>query len=161
MRFRHGVWLLALMVLPLQAEVYQCKLNGHTEFSDQPCSEQAQIIELKVQQPQQAAIDAQKAITATFEEESRVNEIYSLNQRNQELEAEIRLLQQQQNAELASLRAKTYTTEDGRIVSTEPGLFKKMDQVVVQYQQQILQVKQQIEQNKSSLNQLFQRAPKE
>ena len=150
-----GLCLLCLMSLPLQAEIFKCSVHGQTEFSDKPCAEQAEKIELKVTQPEQAAIEEQKAITATFEEESRVTEIHALNQKNDDLEAEIIRLQQQRDNELRALSARTYTTEDGRMATTEHGLFQKMDEVEAHYQNQIELIKQQINSNKSQLNNLY------
>jgi hypothetical protein len=150
---------LCLFVIPAQAEVYKCTVNGRAEFSDQPCSEQAEKIELKVIQPEQAAVEDQQAITATFEEESRVTEIHALNQKNDDLEAEIIRLQQQRDNELRALSARTYTTEDGRMATTEHGLFQKMDEVEAHYQQQVEQIQVQIRNNKKALQSLYQHAP--
>jgi ubiquinone biosynthesis protein UbiJ len=151
--------LLCLFVIPVQAEVYKCTINGHTEFSDQPCSEQAKKIEIKITQPKQRAIDEQRAITATFEEESRVTEIHTLNQQNDHLEAEISRLERQRDADLEELSARTYMTEDGRMATTEHGLFQRMDEIEAQYQQQLEQIQHQIRKNKTVLQGLYRNAP--
>ena len=153
--------LVMLMVLPVHADIFKCTINGNTEFSDQPCSKDAQTIELRHQKPDSKAIEQQQAITATFEEESRVNRIHRLNQKNDDLEAEIMALEERRRTELDQLRTKTYITDDGRIVSTEHGLFQKMDDVNAAYQQQIDQRKQQIAENKHSLTSLYRQAPKQ
>ena len=153
--------LLCVMVIPVQAEIYKCTINGRTEFSDQPCSEQAEKIDLKVSQPQQTAIEQQQAITATFEEESRVTQIHSLNQHNDDLESEIIRLEQQRDAELEELSARTYITEDGRMATSEHGLFQRMDEVEADYQQQLEQIQQQIQKNKTALQGLYRNAPME
>jgi ubiquinone biosynthesis protein UbiJ len=147
--------LLCLFVIPVQAEVYKCTVNGRTEFSDQPCSDQAQKIEIKVTQPEQTAIDEQRAITATFEEESRVTEIHTLNQQNDHLEAEISRLERQRDAELEELSARTYITEDGRMATSEHGLFQRMDEVTAEYQTAIKLIRQQIQRNQNQLNNLY------
>lgn len=147
--------LLCLFVIPVQAEVYKCTVNGRTEFSDQPCSDQAQKIEIKVTQPEQTAIDEQRAITATFEEESRVTEIHTLNQQNDHLEAEISRLERQRDAELEELSARTYITEDGRMATSEHGLFQRMDEVTAEYQTAIELIRQQIQRNQNQLNNLY------
>jgi len=157
----HRLWgcLLCLFVIPVQAEVYKCTLNGQTAFSDQPCSEQAEKIDIKVKQPEQTAIDEQQAITATFEEESRVSQIHSLNQQNDQLEMEIIRLGQQRDSELEALSARTYITEDGRMATSEHGLFQKMDEVEARYQQQVEQIQYQIQKNKTALQALYREAP--
>jgi ubiquinone biosynthesis protein UbiJ len=139
----------------VQAEVYKCTVNGRTEFSDQPCSDQAQKIEIKVTQPEQTAIDEQRAITATFEEESRVTEIHTLNQQNDHLKAEISRLERQHDAELEELSARTYITEDGRMATSEHGLFQRMDEVTAEYQTAIELIRQQIQRNQNQLNNLY------
>lgn len=153
--------LLCVMVIPVQAEVYKCTVSGRTEFSDQPCSEQAEKIELKVTQPEQDAIERQQAITATFEEESRVTEIHTLNQKNDHLAAEISRLERQRDAELEELSARTYITEDGRMATSEHGLFQRMDEVEAHYQQQVEQIQYQIRKNKTALQGLYRNAPVE
>lgn len=147
--------LLCLFVIPVQAEVYKCTVSGRTEFSDQPCSDQAQKIEIKVTQPEQTAIDEQRAITATFKEESRVTEIHTLNQQNDHLEAEISRLERQRDAELEELSARTYITEDGRMATSEHGLFQRMDEVTAEYQTAIELIRQQIQRNQNQLNNLY------
>jgi ubiquinone biosynthesis protein UbiJ len=147
--------LLCLFVIPVQAEVYKCTVNGRTEFSDQPCSDQAEKIEIKVTQPEQTAIDEQRAITATFKEESRVTEIHTLNQQNDHLEAEISRLERQRDAELEELSARTYITEDGRMATSEHGLFQRMDEVTAEYQTAIELIRQQIQRNQNQLNNLY------
>lgn len=158
---RFWACLLCVMIMPVQAELYKCTINGITEFSDQPCSEQAEQIDLKVTQPEQTAIEQQQAITATFEEESRVNQIHSLNQHNEHLEAEIVRLEQLRDAELEELSARTYITADGRMATTEHGLFQRMDEVEAQYQQQVEQIQSQIRKNNAALQVLYRKAPAE
>lgn len=145
--------------LPIQAEIYKCTVNGNTEFSDQPCSDNAETVTVDVRKPDQQAIENQQEITATFEEESRVHEIHALNQRNDALEAEILRLQQEREAELEALRARTYDYGDGSIATKEHGLFEKMDQVDADYQQKIEQVQRKIRQNQNRLQTLYQQAP--
>lgn len=155
------VWLCfgVLIALPLQAQIYKCSIDGETVFSDSPCSEQAETITIDIQQPDQQAIEKQQSITATFEEESRFNQIRQLNQQNDELEAEIVRLQQQREDELALLRQKTYVTGDGRIATREHGLFDQMARVDALYRQKIEQARQAIRHNQERLQTLYRQAP--
>jgi hypothetical protein len=41
------ILLMFLLGLPVQTEIYKCTVNGKTQFSDQLCSDKAEIIELK------------------------------------------------------------------------------------------------------------------
>lgn len=143
------------LALPLQAEIYKCSKNGATEFSDKPCAANAETVELELSEPDADAIKTQQAITETFREESRVNQIHSLNAKNDVLEAKIEQLQQDRQTELERLRQRTYDAGDGRIATREHGLFEKMDQVDADYQQQIQQLKQEIQLNQQQLNELY------
>jgi hypothetical protein len=137
------------------AEVYKCEKNGAVEFSDQPCSEQAQTIRIEVHQPEPDAVSAQQSLTATFEEESRISEIRQLNQRNDELEQQMRQAQQQHQVEMQKLQDRTYDFGDGRVATREYGLFEKMDQLDAQHQQNMQSLQQQIEKNQQTLEQLY------
>lgn len=144
-----------LMVLPVQAEIFKCSVNGSIEFSDATCSSQAEKVTLDIKTPDPEAVESQQAITETFEEESRMTQIHALHEKNDELEARIAQLQQQRRAELGRLRQKTYSTGDGRIATREYGLFEKMDQVDRDYQQQVDALHQQILLNEQQLNSLY------
>jgi len=144
----------------LAADIYKCNEHGNTVFSDQPCSDQAEKLALKLRQPQQQDIAKQQQLTATFEEESRINQIHLLNDKNAELEQQIKRLQQAQQAELEALAEKTYQTEDGRIATKEHGLFDRMDQLVEDYQQQIKKRQAEIKTNEKLLSALHQKDPK-
>lgn len=154
-----AVLLLCLINVPVQAEIYKCMVHGQTEFSDQPCSDQAEKIELKVTQPQQAGVDEQQAITRTFKEESRVYDIHTLKQRNEQLEADIRQLEHSHDEELKQLRARTQLTDDGYMVTSEYGLFEEMNALTARYQQQIQQLQTEIELNERQLQQLHNSDP--
>ena len=148
-----------MMVMPLQAEIYKCTVSGQTEFSDEPCAENAQTISIDIQQPDADAIQSQEAITAQFREESRVNQIHSLNKKNTLLENKIEQLQRERIAEIDSLRQRTYTTDDGRMATREQGLFEKMDKVDADYRQRVDQLRQEIKQNQQQRDRLLIQAP--
>ena len=157
-RLRWG-YLLALFPLVFSpsvpaAEVYKCEKNGAIEFSDQPCSAQAQTIRIEVRQPDPDAVSAQQSLTATFEEESRISEIRQLNQRNDELELQMRQEQQRHQEEMQKLQARTYDFGDGRVATREYGLFEKMDELDARHQQNMQSLQQQIKKNEQALEQL-------
>jgi len=140
----------------VHAEIYKCVLNQNTVFSDAPCAEDAQEIELKVHRPAADAIEQQNKTTARYQQDSRVNEIESLRAKNQALQITIQDLQQQRNTKLEVLKAKTYQYSDTEIATTEHGVFKQMNAVVAEYQAKISQVKAQIRTNESRINQIKQ-----
>lgn len=146
--------------LTVQADIYKCVVNGNTVFSDQPCAENAEKLELEIRQPQQQDIDKQQLLTATFEEESRVNHIHALHTENKQLEQQIKDLESAQQQEFKALAEKTYRTEDGKIISTEHGLFDKMNAVATQYQKMIAQLQAKIKTNEQALSVLHQQDPK-
>lgn len=147
---------LCCVALPAEADIFKCQVNGGIEFSDKPCSDKAETVTLDVKQPEPEAVKIQQSITDTFREESRVNLIHDLHEKNDALETKIDQLQRERETELDSLRARTYPTEDGRIGTREHGLFEKMNQVDHDYQQQIETLRSQIRLNQEQLNRLYQ-----
>ena len=145
-----------LLAMPLKADIFRCTVNGHTSFSDQPCCEQAETIEIDKRQPDPHAVETQQTITRRFQEESRINQLHELKSRNNHLSVRIEQLQQDRHSELEQLRLRTYTTGDGRIATKEQGLFEKMDKLDTEYQQQIRDLKQQIQDNQRQIHQLYQ-----
>lgn len=153
---RYCFSLALLVVFPLQADVYKCTVNNTTTFSDHPCSDNAERIEIKTTPPATVDIETQQAITATFEEEARVSEVTRLNKENDDIEAEIIALQQQREAELERLRERTYQLDDGRMATSENGLFDKMNQVMVETKQKIEALQAVIRANEFRLSELHQ-----
>lgn len=153
---RYGFGLALLVVLPLQADVYKCTVNNTTTFSDQPCSDNAERIEIKTTPPATVDVETQQTITATFEEEARVNEVTRLNKENDDIEAEIIAIQQQREADLESLRERTYQLDDGRMATSEPGLFDKMNQIMIDTKQKIEALHAVIRANEFRLSELHQ-----
>jgi hypothetical protein len=144
-----------LMSLPLQADIFRCQINGSTVFSDQPCADDARKIEVEVYQPDAAAVSEQQAITETFKEESRINRIHQLKQKNESLSRQISRLQESRDAELATLRERTYDYGNGYVATHERGLFQKMDQLDNEYDKQIEQLRLQIQHNTTQLDALY------
>ncbi len=140
----------------VHAEIYKCTVDDSTVFSDEPCADNAQKIEVKVYQPKADDIEKQRKTTALYQQDAKVNEIQTLQKSNESLKAKIQQLQQQRQAELQVLQAKTYQYSDTEIASTEPGVFKKMNAVNAEYQSKIETVNAQIQHNEQRINQLKQ-----
>lgn len=151
---RVAMLLVLMLVLPVQAEIFKCTVNGNTTFSDQPCAEDAEAISLKLRQPDTEAVNAQQAVTQDFQEASRINRIHTLKRKNEVLTARIDQLQQERQAELDALRKRTYLMDDGRMATREHGLFEEMDNVDAEYQERIRQLEQEIQQNQQQILQL-------
>ncbi|MTI62986.1 DUF4124 domain-containing protein [Methylophaga sp.] len=145
-----------LLPLPLQANIFKCTVNGNTLFSDRPCADNAVRVEIEARQPDETAVISQQAITQRFQEESRVNQVHSLKQKNKLLSAKIDQLQQDRQRELDRLRQRTYTSDDGRIATREHGLFEEMDRLDAEFQQQIQDLKQEVQHNQQQIHQLYQ-----
>lgn len=144
------------LTLPLQADIFKCTVDGNTLFSDQPCADNAVRLEIEARQPNDKAVASQQAITQRFREESRVNRVHSLKQKNNALSARIDQLQQDRQTELDHLRQRTYTSDDGRMATREHGLFEEMDRLDAEFQQQIQDLKQEIQHNQQQIHQLYQ-----
>lgn len=148
--------LAVLLALPLQADIFKCTVNGNTQFSDQPCADNAVRVDIDTRQPGEDAVESQQAITQRFQEESRINQVHSLKQKNETLAIRIDQLQQDRQTELNRLGQRTYTSDDGRMATREQGLFEKMDRLDAEFQQQIQDLKQQIQHNQQQIHRLYQ-----
>ncbi|WP_273151426.1 DUF4124 domain-containing protein [Methylophaga thiooxydans] len=148
--------LMLLTIFPLQADVYKCTANGSTTFSDQPCSDNAERIEIKTTPPATVDIETQQEITQEFEEESWISEIKALNQENDDLVLEINRIQKQSETELEALREKTYELDDGRMATSDPTVFGDMNQVIADTKQKTEALKERIRVNEDRLETLYQ-----
>lgn len=158
---RYLLSLMLLIIFPLQAEVYKCTANGSTTFSDQPCSDNAERIEIKTTPPATIDIETQQEMTLAIEEESRVSDIKALNQKNDELVLEINRLQKQSELDLEALREKTYQLDDGRMATSDPTVFAEMNQVVAVTKQKTEELKAMIRVNEARLEELHQQGEAE
>ncbi len=145
-----------MLVLPVSADIYKCRISGNTSFSDQPCGEHAETVEIDSRQPNQQAVQEQQAITQRFQEESRLNQVHDLKRRNDALSARIDHLQQERETELNQMRQRTYITDDGRMATREHGLFEQMDRVDAEYQTRIQDLKQEMQNNQQKIHRLYQ-----
>lgn len=148
-----GLLLLGI-TLPGQAEIYKCTVNGKLQFSDQPCSDKAEVVELKLYQPKAEDINEQQQITQRYKEDSRVNEIESLKEKNEKLKEEITRTAKQWDAEMKALNEKTYPVSDTEIGTREPDLGKQKRAVRDKYQQKIEQLQDEISRNETRLAEL-------
>lgn len=149
---------LLFFLLPSQAEVYKCIVNGKTIFSDQPCAKDAEKIELKLYKPKTEDIQRQQQSTQSFSENSRVNEILTLRKMNVVLENKKIQLKKEMEAQLKILEKKTYSVPNGR-ASTERGVFQKMADVTNQYQRDVQATNVEINKNERKISELTSKAP--
>lgn len=138
----------------ISAQIYQCKVNGNTEYSDIPCTGNEQEIELQVYQPTAEDIVKQRQTTKSYQRESRYVEVEALTKNNKQLKQQIAQLQKQYDAELQVLQKKTYRYSDTHIAATEPGLFKKMRILTADYQARIRNLENEIAQNEQKIARL-------
>lgn len=133
------------------AEIYKCVVNDSTIFSDAPCAEESEAVELKLHRPKAEDIEKQNETTARYQQDSKVNEIEALKQKNEGLKTQIQQLQQQADKELQVLKDKTYRYSDTQIAATERGVFNKMNEVINHYQAQIQRVRSEISTNEMQI----------
>lgn len=136
------------------AEIFKCVINGNTVFSDEPCADNAEQLKLNVYQPKAEDISKKHETTARYQQDSKVNEIQTLQQTNENLQNQIQQLKQQANTELQALKAKTYRYSDTQVAATEHGVFEQMNAVMTNYQVKIEDVRARIVQNEQRIEAL-------
>jgi uncharacterized protein DUF4124 len=99
----------------VHAEVYKCLVNGNTVFSDKPCGDNAEKIDIQVYQPKTADIKQQQRTTLRYQQDSKHNQLLELRKQNKSLKAQIVQLQKRRDAEIKVLQKKTYRYSDTRI----------------------------------------------
>ncbi len=144
---------LLLITSAVEADVFKCEVNGKTIFSDAPCAEHAETIEMKVYQPKAEDIKKQQQTTQQYQRDSKHNAFLALRAQNETLEKQIIGLQKEHDQKLKAMRGKTYRS--GNYVATkEHGLFKRMRQMSVEYLARIEQIRKQIKQNEQKMAEL-------
>ena len=83
-----------------QAEVFKCVEAGKTVFSDQPCAENAEKLELNIYQPKSEDIKKQQQTTQQYQRDSQHNAFLTLRSKNESLEKQIVQLQKEHDKKL-------------------------------------------------------------
>jgi vacuolar-type H+-ATPase subunit I/STV1 len=154
---RYG-WMLLLMAISqtVQADIFKCEVHGKWVFSDQPCADDAEKVELSIRQPSAADVQDQQARTQQYQQEAKYTDIESLNAKNKALEAQIQQLEQQRQQTLSKMNEKTYRVDEDTIGTREHGLFKQMREVSADYDEKIWAIQQQIQQNNQAIDRHYQ-----
>lgn len=143
-----------LLISPVtQAEIFKCVGAGKTVFSDKPCADDAEKLELKLYKPKAEDIEKQQQTTQQYQRDSRHNDFLSLRSENERLEKQITQLQKEHDQKLKEMSGNIYRSGE-YIATKEHGLFKRMRQVSAEYKNKIEQVENQIESNKAKMDQL-------
>jgi hypothetical protein len=133
------------------ADLFRCKVDGKTVFSDKACSSEAQKIQLNVYRPKAEEAEKQREITKRNNQDALYSQWDELRSENTRLENKIVQLQQQWQQETTLLSKKLYRYSDTMVATSEPDLFNKMAQVDKRYQQQINNIKLTIRQNEHNM----------
>jgi hypothetical protein len=145
---KHWILLLAIISLPLHAEIYKCvDEKGKTTFSQFPCDDSAEIITVKTTQPAQP----EKSVS----EYSSELEAISIRTEIRKLEKRKRLLQRKLNTELAALKRKKLLANNNLAGATwKQSISSEMEAMSTSYTSKIQTTQDQIEAAKADLKDL-------
>jgi predicted RNase H-like nuclease (RuvC/YqgF family) len=153
------IFILILSVLPAQAEVFKCTVNGKLTYSDKPCAENAESIELNYYKPRQEDIDRQLETTQRFEEGSRINKIEFIKEQNKRLQTQIKRANSQYDIDMAEMMKQGEVYKKGdKLYSKVHGLPEKIKQYKQNHQKTINRLQQQLSSNEKEIDRLSFRA---
>lgn len=133
------------------ADVYKCKIKGEWVFSDQPCSRNAEKVEINIYQPKAEDIDKQRRMTKRYTEDSQYDELEALRAKNDALKLKITQLENQRDAALKTFDDRMYAYSDTLVATHEQDLFKQINDVKQEYHLKIIKVKSEIQQNEARI----------
>jgi ABC-type uncharacterized transport system ATPase component len=128
---------IALASLQLQANVYQCELNGKVTFSQFPCEDNAELTQ---------EVSSGNVILTTSKKPDQ--QIESLRKKSRYLEYQLAQLQQQQKQQLQSYENEIYLAKRR---GEKSNFIAMMNQKLQKMQQDFSQTKQQREQEIAGL----------
>jgi hypothetical protein len=145
---KHWILLLAIISLPLHAEIYKCvDQKGKTTFSQYPCDDSAEIIPLKTTQPAHPV----KSVS----EYSSELEAISIRTDILKLERRKRSLQRKLDTELAALKRKKLRANKSLAGATwEQSISSEMEAISTSYTNKIQSTQDQINEAKAELKDL-------
>ena len=131
--------ILALFILiisfPVKAEFYKCVVNGKSTFSDRPCAEDSEKIEIKVYRPET------NKISSTHERTERMtfkSKIYRVKSRIKSKEREIKRYRIAMDRELSDLKdKKRFAANNSSGATWEISISNEMESVVAKYNSKI------------------------
>ncbi len=129
----------AIIAAPLaQAEIYKCKVNGQTVFSQMPCGEHAVEVKPKVLQPSAAAMAEQQAVNASVQAAAssmeRSRRMGQIERSIAELDARIAQMEVDRDRTISSLRfSRNYANNNLAGATWQQSLAAEMEAVAIQY----------------------------
>lgn len=149
------VLLILLLLMPAlaQASVYRCVIDGVTTFSQTPCAEDAEKIEVKPVQPAtEQGADATQSAREHLDQVSVDVRKRNINIQIRRLEDRRRGLQRQRDAELDRLKAQQGTARNNLAGATyHAGLAQEMRAVNERYTADINSLQTEIDQLRQEL----------
>lgn len=131
--------LAAILAAPMaQAEIYKCKVNGQTVFSQQPCGEHAVEVKPKVSQPSAAAVAEQQAVNASVQAAAssmeRSRRMGQIERALADLDARIVQMEADRDWKIANLRfSRNYANNNLAGAAWQQSLAMEMGAVSAQY----------------------------
>lgn len=140
--------ILFLVSAPLAAAAYKCEVDGKVTFSDRPCGENQQEVEVRTHQPSGPTWDYEGA----RDDQRRHIEGARLERQVARSEARIRQLQRQRDAEMAALRrSQGYSTNSLAGATRDQSIAQQMQAVSSNYETQIATERSRLQDLRSQL----------
>lgn len=116
------------------ATAYKCEVDGRVVFSDRPCGDNQQEVEVQTQEPAESTWDYK----AARQEQQQYLRREELEREIRQAEARIRNLQRERDAEIAALRrSQRYSANNLAGATRNQSIAQEMQAVSNNYQTQI------------------------
>lgn len=129
----------AMLAAPFaQADIYKCKVNGQTVFSQMPCAPDAVVVQPKVVQPSAAAVAEQEAVNASVRAAAssmeRSRRMGQIERAIADIDARIAQMEVDRDRTISSLRfSRNYANNNLAGATWQQSLAAEMEAVAVQY----------------------------
>ena len=130
----------------VKADIYQCMLSGTVVFSDKPCAEDAEKLNLSVYRPSQQAVDQQQQTTQQFEQKAMLHELQQLRDDRNKIRENLAQIQRDRKKALKVYTSQLYSIGDEKLATREQDLFQKMNVVAQEYDAKTRQAQKQLKQ---------------
>lgn len=146
----------ATMCSVAQAGMYQCEVNGKPYFSDRPCGNETQSVDIDYYTPD--AGSSEEAIESSEAAQSKI-EAYTekrrLKRKLNTAESRLRSLRQRRDSELAALRQKKRLANNNLAGAVwEDSISQEMTAVTARYNSDIESARAEVDRLKQAMEQL-------
>lgn len=149
---RFFILIVLAATFPAHAAVYKCVVDNQTVYSDKPCADEAEKLDIKVHQPNSRDIDSLLDRTVKMKRDSKIHNLKSKIRRQ---ESKIDQLRLSMDKELAALKKKKSRSANNSAGATwENSISNEMSAVVSKYNLKISVAEAEITRHRDMLSQI-------